>query len=172
MIIGGKFKIKLNFNIEYITYMPILISHTGSFTDVDVERVISQIELLRDIPQTIRKISFLAVEVLQNIIHHSDSSKMSYFNLSNGSGCYVIKSGNLVKVENVETLFKKLTGIDILSPIEVKKEILVKLETEDFSKKGGAGIGLLSIKKKAQSFSWDIEVVDNQWNLVHFTITV
>ncbi len=172
MIIGVKFKIKLNLNIKYITYMPILISHTGSFTHVDVERVISQIESIDDIPQTIRKISFLAVEVLQNIIHHSDSNRMSYFSLGNGSGCYVIKSGNLIKVENTETLFKKLTGLDILSPVEVKKEILVKLETEDFSKKGGAGIGLLSIKKKAQSFTWEIEVVDNEWNLVNFTITV
>ncbi len=152
--------------------MAILISHTGSFTNVDVERVISQIELIDDIPQTIRKISYLAVEVLQNIIHHADSNKMSYFNLGNGNGCYVIKSGNLIKVENVETLFKKLTGMDILSPVEVKKEIMVKLETEDFSKKGGAGIGLLSIKKRAQSLTWEIEVVDNQWNLVHFTITV
>jgi hypothetical protein len=152
--------------------MPILISHNGNFTHVDVERVISQIEQLNELPTTIRKISYLAVEVLQNIIHHSDNNRMSYFSLSSGSDCYVIKSGNLIKIENKETLFKKLTSMDMLTPDEVKKEIKLKLQEECFSCKGGAGLGLLSIKKKAGSFTWEIEVVDNQWNLVHFTITV
>ncbi len=154
--------------------MKIIIEANGDFIQEDVDKVVSQIESLDEVPSTIRKITFLAVEVLQNVIHHSDGRerKMSYFRLESGDGVYVIKSGNLIKVESTDTLFKKIVGIDLLTPEEVKSEIIWRLNNEEFSDKGGAGLGLLSIKKRANDVKWSIEAIDNQYNIIHFTITI
>ena len=60
-----------------------LLYLSQNFTQSDVDDVVKFVETLNEKPALIRKISFLIVEVIQNIIHHSDKNpkgeKFAYF---------------------------------------------------------------------------------------------
>ena len=51
-----------------------LLYLSQNFTQSDVDDVVKFVETLNEKPALIRKISFLIVEVIQNIIHHSDKN--------------------------------------------------------------------------------------------------
>ena len=56
---------------------------------------------------------------------------------------------------------------------EIKEKILNRLQNSEFSEKGGAGIGLLSIKKRvSQGMSYNIEVFEGEYNFIHFEIKI
>ena len=154
-----------------------LLYLTQNFTQEDVDGVVKFIETIDDKSVTIRKISFLTVEVLQNIIHHSDKNKkgetFAYYELIKDGENYVIKTGNLIAKENTEGLEKRMNCVLSSTDEEIKEKILNRLQNEDFSEKGGAGIGLLSIKKRtSEGMSYHIEVFEGDYNFIHFEIKI
>ena len=154
-----------------------LLYLSQNFTQKDVDDVVKFIETLNEKPTLIRKISFLTVEVIQNIIHHSDKNPkgetFAYFEIIKDSDNYVIKSGNLLLKENTEELEKKLESVESSSHDEIKQKIMTKLDNGDFSDKGGAGIGLLSIKKRTdRGMSYNIEYFKEDYNFIHFEIKI
>ena len=47
------------------------------------------------------------------------------------------------------------------------------MTNESFSEKGGAGIGLLSIKKRVNDgMLYEIEIFDGDYNMIHFEIKI
>jgi hypothetical protein len=154
-----------------------LLYLSQNFTQKDVDDVVKFIETLNEKPTLIRKISFLTVEVIQNIIHHSDKTQkgetFAYFEIIKDSDNYIIKSGNLLLKENTEELEKKLESVESSSHDEIKQKIMTKLDNGDFSDKGGAGIGLLSIKKRTdRGMSYNIEYFKEDYNFIHFEIKI
>jgi hypothetical protein len=154
-----------------------LLYLSQNFTQKDVDDVVKFIETLNEKPTLIRKISFLTVEVIQNIIHHSDKNPkgetFAYFEIIKDSDNYIIKSGNLLLKENTEELEKKLESVESSSHEEIKQKIMTKLDNGDFSDKGGAGIGLLSIKKRTdRGMSYNIEYFKEDYNFIHFEIKI
>ena len=154
-----------------------LLYLSQNFTQSDVDDVIKFIETLNEKTKLIRKISFLTVEVIQNIIHHSDKNPkgetFAYFEIIKDSDNYIIKSGNLLLKENTEELEKKLECVTTSSEEEIKEKILNKLGQEGLSEKGGAGIGLLSIKKRTdRGMSYNIEYFREDYNFIHFEIKI
>ena len=128
-----------------------LLYREQNFTQPDVDDVVKFIETLDEKPTLIRKICFLTVEVLQNIIHHSadrNGNTYAYFKLIKEVDNYLIKTGNLIKKEDTEKLENKLRSVATISESELKDRIMESLKHEGFSDKGGAGIGLLSIQKR------------------------
>jgi hypothetical protein len=154
-----------------------LLYLTQNFKQEDVEGVLNFIETIDDKSVTIRKISFLTVELLQNIIHHSDKNKkgetFAYYELMKDGENYVIKTGNLITKENTEGLEKRMKCVLSSTDEEVKEKILNRLQNEDFSEKGGAGIGLLSIKKRTgEGMSYNVEIFEGEYNFIHFEIKI
>ncbi len=154
-----------------------LLYLTQNFTQEDVDGVVKFIDTIDDKSATIRKISFLTVELLQNIVHHSDKNKkgetFAYYELIKDGENYVIKTGNLITKENSEGLEKRMDCVLSSTDEEIKEKILNRLQNEDFSEKGGAGIGLLSIKKRAsEGMSYNIEVFEGDYNFIHFEIKI
>jgi hypothetical protein len=154
-----------------------LLYLSQNFTQEDVDSVVKFIDTIDDKSVTIRKISFLTVELLQNIVHHSDKNKkgetFAYYELIKDGENYVIKTGNLITKENTEGLEKRMNCVLISTDEEVKEKILNRLQNEDFSEKGGAGIGLLSIKKRvSEGMSYNIEVFEGEYNFIHFEIKI
>ena len=49
-----------------------LLQYSGNITQEYVDEVIDFVSKLDEKPTLIRKISFLIVEILQNVIHHSE----------------------------------------------------------------------------------------------------
>ena len=154
-----------------------LLYLTQNFTQEDVDGVVKFIDTIDDKSATIRKISFLTVELLQNIIHHSDKNKkgetFAYYELIKDGENYIIKTGNLITKENTEGLEKRMNCVLSSTDEEVKEKILNRLQNKDFSEKGGAGIGLLSIKKRVgEGMSYNIEVFEGDYNFIHFEIKI
>lgn len=154
-----------------------LLYLSQNFTQSDVDSVVKFIETLDEKGTLIRKISFLTVEVIQNIIHHSDRTPKGetygYFELLKESDNYIIKSGNLISKENTEELEKRLQCIITSTEEEIKEKIMNRLEQESFTEKGGAGIGLLSIKKRVkEGMDYNIEYFQENYNFIHFEIKI
>jgi len=153
-----------------------LLYREQNFTQSDVDDVVKFIEMLDEKPALIRKICFLTVEVLQNIIHHSatrNDNTYAYFELIKEDDSYLIKTGNLIKKEDTEKLENKLRSITLLSEDEIKDKIMDNLENKGFSDKGGAGIGLLSIQKRTgKGMLYEIEYFRDEFNFIHFEISI
>jgi hypothetical protein len=154
-----------------------LLYLSKNFTQGDVDVVVNFIESLDDKPSLIRKISFLTVETLQNIIHHSDKTEdgntLSYFELLKEDNEYTIKTGNLISKENTDKLEKRLDCVTHLTEEEVKEKITNSLKNDEFSEKGGGNIGLLSIKKRTgDGMSYNIEIFKDEYNFIHFEIKI
>lgn len=154
-----------------------LLYLSQNFTQSDVDDVVKFVETLNEKPALIRKISFLIVEVIQNIIHHSDKNSkgetFAYFELFKDEEGYEIKTGNLLLKEKTEDLDKRLQCVTTSTQDEIKEKIMTKLSDGDFSEKGGAGIGLLSIKKRTdEGMSYNIEYFKEDYNFIHFEIKI
>ena len=154
-----------------------LLYLSQNFTQEDVDNTVKFIETLDEKSSLIRKISFLTVETIQNIIHHSDKTPkgetFAYYELIKDGENYVIKTGNLITKENAEGLEKRMNCILNSTEEEIKEKILNRLQNSEFSEKGGAGIGLLSIKKRvSEGMSYNIEVFEGEYNFIHFEIKI
>jgi hypothetical protein len=154
-----------------------LLSHYGNITPEYIDGVIEVVNSFDEKPALIRKISFLIVESLQNVVHHSDNDSngdtKSYFELIKNEDSYTIKTGNLISKEKTEDLEKRMDCVLSSTDEEIKEKILNRLQNSEFSEKGGAGIGLLSIKKRtSEGMSYHIEVFEGDYNFIHFEIKI
>ncbi len=154
-----------------------LLYRNQNFTQTDVDEIVTFIETLNEKPTLLRKISFLTVETLQNIIHHSDKTEdgntLSYFELLKEDNEYTIKTGNLISKENTDKLEERLDCVTHLTEEEVKEKITNSLKNDEFSEKGGGNIGLLSIKKRTgDGMSYNIEIFKDNFNFIHFEIKI
>ena len=154
-----------------------LLQYSGNITQEYVDEVIEFVSKLEEKPALIRKISFLIVETLQNVIHHSDKTPsgetFAYFELLKSEEGYEIKTGNLLLKEKTEELYKRLQCVTTSSEEEIKEKIINKLGQEGFTEKGGAGIGLLSIRKRVnEGMSYNIEYFKENYNFIHFEIKI
>ena len=88
-----------------------LLQYSGNITQEYVDEVIDFVSKLDEKPTLIRKISFLIVEILQNVIHHSDKTPsgetFAYFELLKNGEDYILKTGNLLLKEKTEELEKR-----------------------------------------------------------------
>lgn len=154
-----------------------LLQYSGNITQEYLDGVIEFVSKIDEKPALIRKISFLIVEVLQNVIHHSDKTPsgetFAYFELLKNGETYILKTGNLLLKEKTEELEKRLQYVTTSSEEEIKEKILNRLEQESFTEKGGAGIGLLSIKKRVkEGLEYNIEYFKDDYNFIHFEIKI
>ena len=154
-----------------------LLYHSGNITQWYVDEVIEFVSKLEVKPALIRKLSFLIVELLQNIIHHSDKTPkgetFAYFELIKNNDDFIIKTGNLISKDHTEDLEKRLNCVTTSSEEEIKKKITNKLSDGTFSEKGGAGIGLLSIRKRVgEGMKYEVEYFKDDYNFIHFEIKI
>ncbi len=139
----------------------VLLSREGLITKSDILHILPEVEVLLDKFNTgkiiKRKIINIAIESLQNLqIHsfldHSDTySEKPVFLLSKSGNDFYISIGNLVNNEEIPYLKDKLVKLNSLKDDEVKYlySVIMKQTFVKFSEKGGAGLGLVDMKKKS-----------------------
>ena len=157
----------------------LIIYHSGNVLPEDVETITQRIEnsLSEENKNTTKKILFLTVETLQNIIHHSDKDSsentFAYFELIKEHDFYLMKSGNLITNENTKTLSDRLHCIMRMDEEKINESIRTNLVDCEFSEKGGAGIGLLSVQKKTKKgLNFEVEYFKGDYNFIHFEIKI
>lgn len=139
----------------------VLMSKEGLITKSDILHILPEIETLLDKFDTSkiikRKIVNIAIESLQNLQIHSYLDKTNkyqhkpLFVLSKKGEDFYVSIGNLVDNKEIHYLKDKIVKINSLNNEEVKYlySVIMKQTFVKFSDKGGAGLGLVDMKKKS-----------------------
>ncbi len=115
-----------------------------------------------------KRVFFILVEGLQNITRHQEQVKDAddynegFLVIQRKQNEYVITTGNLIKNEDIKELKNNLDNINSLSKEELKQYYRQILDNNTFSKKGGAGLGLIEIARKSgNKISYDFRKISN-----------
>ena len=134
------------------------------------------------------KIHIIAVEILQNIFHHfSETNKTSLepsapaaehlnniiFILGRNEKAYFIESANFIPLAEVDALKERIDSVNDLSPSDLKHKYREILKNGEFSKKGGAGLGIIDIARKSgQQLEYDFTPIESDHSLFSLKVTV
>ncbi|MEH0155758.1 SiaB family protein kinase [Limibacter armeniacum] len=127
-----------------------------------------------------RRVSIIAVEILQNVYHHyaavteGDSQHSPViFMLGKNEDAYFIQSGNFVSVQKASYLKEKIDYVNSLSLEELKSKYREILSNGDFSEQGGAGLGIIDIvRKSGQPLDYKFVESDNKQIFFELKINV
>ncbi len=135
----------------------VLLSHFGEFTPSKINLLIKLTEatiLEKGFKRKMmRRICSVLIEDLQNVSIHGardeNENQHSYLLVSFCKDHFKIITGNLIHSEDVALIDFRLNEINNLSESELRKMYIETLCNENFSYKGGARLGFLTIAKKA-----------------------
>ncbi len=118
-----------------------------------------------------KRIYHIMVEGLQNIAMHQDEFKdaalanTGIFAIQKKEGEYFVTTGNLIKIENVTPLRKKLETINSFEKDELNRYHKEMLRSGGISDKGGAGLGLIEMARKSgKKLIYDFRPIDHEFS--------
>jgi len=127
-----------------------------------------------------RKVSFLMVECFQNIVRHGEETpdelsstlKNGLFSFRNIANSFIINSINLVDSEEVTEIVDQVEFINSLNSEQLREVCRTKLQDNQLSDKGGAGLGLLELARKSgQKIKYKFESISEKVSLFHQQIS-
>jgi predicted Zn-dependent peptidase len=131
--------------------------------------------------KTKKKVYNVLVECLQNLCHHVEESGaeesynnktailMIYLNDTN----YNVLTGNYISNKNVEHLKNWLDQINSVSKEELRELYKKILNNEQFSEKGGGGLGFIDIARKSgQKLNYDFIKINDKISFFSFQINI
>ncbi|MDQ3190415.1 MAG: SiaB family protein kinase, partial [Bacteroidota bacterium] len=139
----------------------------------------NNIDNLPELSKIKNKVSFLMAECFQNIIHHSDKPVIKnatnnlpeMFMVRNIGNSFFISSTNLIENTKVENIKSQLENINKLNKEELKELYLKVLTNEDYSNKGGAGLGMIEMARKSgNNLIFDFEFINYFLSLFHLQL--
>lgn len=157
-------------NIEFVDSIVNLVAHRLEQTEKNIN--------------TRKKVFGILIEVLQNLCKHIDGpaeeapvegydARSTLFQIEADDNGYEIRTGNFVENERVAELKTMLDTITSMSLDELKKFYTEVLRNKTFTDKGGAGLGLIDIARKADNnISYIFEPVDSSYTFFDFAISV
>lgn len=101
-----------------------------------------------------KKLFNVLVEAAQNILKHGESKAgiasvyKSMLVIGRESPNFFIISGNVIRKSKIDTILKKLDEINSLDEFQLKQMYNKAIQENEFSDKGGAGLGLIDIARK------------------------
>ncbi|MBI3501057.1 MAG: hypothetical protein HY063_04620 [Bacteroidetes bacterium] len=110
----------------------------------------------------------IMVECMQNICKYGTAPeengdlKPGIILVGRKENSFFIKTGNLIKNSEVEKLEARLKQLSGLSREELKALHKKTLSETILSEKSGAGLGLVSIARKAEKFSYEFRKLDER----------
>ena len=123
-----------------------------------------------------KRLFMFVLESLQNIAKHGDHDKygeMSLVSFSRTDDGYTITTGNIIASENVVHLKKRLDEVNNLDIKDIKNLYRQILNTSEFSKKGGAGLGLIEMAiKTGNKLDYDFVHVNEDFSYFILSKTV
>ncbi len=141
----------------------VVLSHYGAITANAITLMLDDIEQglydRNEKSKLRKKVYNVMVEALQNLFHHADlppqnvidkfGEKFATFVLKKeGENNYSFISGNFIRKDRVKFIKDRIDQINHLSPDELKILYKLILNNNEFSDKGGGGLGLVDIAKR------------------------
>jgi hypothetical protein len=167
---------------EYKQEQSVLLSHHGELSqsvisnlEESVESKVAELEVPKG---PLKKIFFISVETLQNMLIHGHKNNQghqhNFFILTKNGVKMNVVSANLVANTSIPALEKQ---IDIINSFDDEKALkayyLEHLENNTMSDKGGAGLGFITIgMKSGNKLKVDFQKINDQFSLFTLTSTV
>ena len=138
-----------------------VICHEGLFCDEFTLQSIEDLE--KNLPNALKKsinltkkVIYLFVEQFQNVIRHGVKEQGQIFpegliTVQIVEGHCVIASHNYLDKKNVKSLSHYINFLNSLSENEIKVQYKNSLGQNTFSDKGGAGLGLLDMRRRTKN---------------------
>ncbi len=127
-----------------------------------------------------KKVYAILVEFLQNLFHHTEDGLLSdknsktvqlYILYDNFNYCII--TGNYIRNSNIPPLKEWIDKINFLSEPEIKKRYLDVLQNAEFSKKGGANLGIIDIIRKSKStLKYNFDEINNEISYFELKATI
>jgi hypothetical protein len=163
----------------------VVFSFQGELSASQITELLEVIERKLDtieIDNKIRKrIYYVAVESIQNLFHHAIPIHMNgdvnrdvrlcSIVLSKSNDFFSIITGNFVNEEKINEIANHLDDINKFSKEELKDYYKQILTNQEFSEKGGGGLGMIDIARKAEGkFSYQFQPYKN--NVAFFKLQI
>ena len=98
-----------------------------------------------------KRLFMFVLESLQNVSRHGNGPKKNIMSLvvySKKDNGYTVTTANVISRDDEDELREQLVLLNTLEAKEIRELYRKKLNTTDFSSKGGAGLGLIEMAKK------------------------
>jgi len=126
-----------------------------------------------------KRISYLLIESLQNVIRHGDKPENSELDsesllvIQKTKHSIYITTGNIIKNSNIKKLNDYLTSIKKSSKEELDKKYNKTLLDGIITEKGGGGLGLLTMIRRANgNFKYDFKKLDDNYSYYYYQIQI
>lgn len=137
----------------------IMVNHFGEFSQDLINSVASSVEEQMihagDQKKVVKRVFSILIEGLQNIRLHGergeDGKQQAYLILVKNPTYYKLGFGNLIEQDDIEQIERYLTKINGMNLIELKELYTHILTNGYISKKGGAGLGFLTMRMKSEN---------------------
>lgn len=161
---------------DYIEYV-----YRGNFSDGITSNILKLTEVKfindEDAVSSRKRISYLLIESLQNVIRHHDISideefsGESLFVIQKTSDSIYLTTANVINNEKIPVLEKYLNTIKKLSPKELKEEYHKILVNGVISDKGGGGLGIITMARRTDGrIKFNFKKINNNWSYYYFQI--
>ena len=136
----------------------VLLSHFGIFSQDLINSIASSVEEVMisggEIKKTVKRTFSILIEGLQNVYRHGaldeEGNQTSFVIVSRNAKELNVIFGNLVEEQDATSLSSYLEKINGLDPEQLKMMYLDILSKDPLSKKGGAGLGFLTMIMKSE----------------------
>lgn len=160
----------------------VLVSHFGELNqgiisnlENSVEEKVSSLEIPKG---PLKKIFFISVETLQNMLIHghknNEGEQHNFFLLVKNGVKMNVVSANLIANTAVDAIEKQINVINSFDDEKALKAYYIEhLENNTMSEKGGAGLGFITIgMKSGNKLKVDFEKINDQFSLFKLTSTI
>lgn len=168
----------------------VIIAHEGVVTSDLISDVLADVEdnLFSSgvNVKIIRKAYNILVEALQNLFHHLEippqeflkssglatEDKYAIFSMVKESKTlYKITTGNFIKSKDCRFLRDRIEQLNYLSQDELKELFKLVLNNDEFSAKGGGGLGFIEMARKSSAkFGYDFIEYDQSYSFFIFRV--
>ncbi|OFX50266.1 MAG: hypothetical protein A2046_12150 [Bacteroidetes bacterium GWA2_30_7] len=147
---------------DSISKNDVLFTYKGSISSELIADTLEMIEnKLQEIDNNSRqtkKLYNVLVESLQNLYHHSEQyqfngnpDKYAIFSVLKYGENFKVITGNFIKKDKIHFIKDRIEQLNSLSHEEIKALYKMVLNNEEFSEKGGGGLGMIDIVKRTDS---------------------
>ncbi len=130
-----------------------------------------------------KKFFYILIESLQNVFHHQvvkfenlNGEKIvaaGFIIKSDDEGTYNIITGNYLPNSKVDGLKKQLEEVNSLGPEELREYYRQSLSGNEFSEKGGAGLGIIEMARRSgNKLMYEFTKINNDYSFFSLTITI
>lgn len=183
----------MSFNLSYwykdIIKENTLFSYQGIMTDTKISDILDSIEDIfeekEEERKIVKRIYNISIETLQNLYHHSDNfdivkdgkvetvSNTIFVLKEIEKSKYQIITGNFVKKNNIRVLKERIDQLNFLNKDEVKALYKLILNNDEFSKKGGGGLGIIDlVKRTGQNLNYNFYYFNEEYIFFSLRIAI